>query len=363
MIAYWLERFRPRRSCRRRCCWRSWRPGPGPTTSAVSLLGCVVGAPSLSCCWRSFACGTTSRIATAIAASTPSASWCAANARAVRRDRGRARHRQRVAVVEPGWSVVRAEAARAVRRRRRVLSSCAHITATAAAPPCCSRNIRRSCWCWPPPRRITLRWRSAIAGDLRQRVSRSKSGTTPSGPLRSHATHDRSHRASRRPFFEPVPCYHCGSGDREPFISAAGRPDRQARHVHVRHLPGCGLRYQNPRVTLDHIGEYYDDDYIAHRKKRNWGLLTPLVEHGMNKLDADKDRIVVALRLARRAQRGARRRLRRRHVPAAHPPAVRLDGRRARLQGPVEPSVARRRRVPPRPLLRGAARRPSGSIS
>jgi SAM-dependent methyltransferase len=93
-------------------------------------------------------------------------------------------------------------------------------------------------------------------------------------------------------FFEPVPCYQCGSVDREPFISAeddlTGKPGTFT-FVTCR---TCGLRYQNPRVTLDHIGEYYDDHYIAHRKKRNWGLLTPLVEHGMNKLDADKDRIV-----------------------------------------------------------------------
>ena len=58
----------------------------------------------------------------------------------------------------------------------------------------------------------------------------------------------------------------------------------------------CGLAYQNPRVPLEHIGAYYDDDYIAHRKKRDWGLLTPLFERAMNKLDADKDRHRLALR-------------------------------------------------------------------
>lgn len=93
-------------------------------------------------------------------------------------------------------------------------------------------------------------------------------------------------------YFESVPCYLCGSRDSEPFISAqddlTGKPGTFT-FVTCR---SCALRYQNPRVTLDHIGEYYDDNYIAHRKKRRWGLLTPLVEHGMNKLDADKDRIV-----------------------------------------------------------------------
>ena len=93
-------------------------------------------------------------------------------------------------------------------------------------------------------------------------------------------------------FFESVSCYLCGSADCEPFISAqddlTGKPGTFT-FVTCR---SCGLRYQRPRVTLDHIGEYYDDNYIAHRKKRRWGMFTPLVEHGMNKLDADKDRIV-----------------------------------------------------------------------
>jgi SAM-dependent methyltransferase len=93
-------------------------------------------------------------------------------------------------------------------------------------------------------------------------------------------------------YFESVPCYLCGSRDSEPFITAqddlTGKPGTFT-FVTCR---SCHLRYQSPRVTLDHIGEYYDDNYIAHRKKRRWGLLTPLVEHGMNKLDADKDRIV-----------------------------------------------------------------------
>jgi SAM-dependent methyltransferase len=93
-------------------------------------------------------------------------------------------------------------------------------------------------------------------------------------------------------YFESVSCYLCASRDSEPFISAqddlTGKPGTFT-FVTCR---GCGLRYQNPRVTLDHIGEYYDDNYIAHRKKRRWGVMTPLVERGMNKLDADKDRIV-----------------------------------------------------------------------
>ena len=94
------------------------------------------------------------------------------------------------------------------------------------------------------------------------------------------------------PRMEAVPCYLCGTADHDPFISAqddlTGRPGT----FHFVSCRSCGLRYQNPRVTLEAIAEYYDDHYIAHRKKRDWGILTSLVERGMRKLDLDKDRIV-----------------------------------------------------------------------
>lgn len=94
------------------------------------------------------------------------------------------------------------------------------------------------------------------------------------------------------PALESVDCYLCGSRDCDVFIHAeddlGGTP---GRFQFVR-CSRCTLVYQNPRVTLDAIAAYYDDTYIAHRKKRNWGLLTPLFERAMNKLDADKARIV-----------------------------------------------------------------------
>ena len=94
------------------------------------------------------------------------------------------------------------------------------------------------------------------------------------------------------PLVEPVPCYLCGATDHDPFISAQDDLTGKPGTFYFVTCRGCGLRYQNPRVALDHIGEYYDDQYIAHRRKRNWGILTPLVDRGMNKLDVDKDRIV-----------------------------------------------------------------------
>ena len=91
---------------------------------------------------------------------------------------------------------------------------------------------------------------------------------------------------------ESVRCYLCGSSNSKPFIHAeddlGGTPGR-FRFVRC---SSCALVYQNPRVTLEAIGAYYDDTYIAHRKKRDWGVLTPLFERAMNRLDCDKARVV-----------------------------------------------------------------------
>jgi SAM-dependent methyltransferase len=94
------------------------------------------------------------------------------------------------------------------------------------------------------------------------------------------------------PMFEPVRCYLCGESNSRFFISAeddlTGKPGR----FQFVTCNGCGLVYQNPRVTLERIGEFYDDQYIAHRKTRPWGPLAPLFDRAMNKLDADKERLI-----------------------------------------------------------------------
>lgn len=92
--------------------------------------------------------------------------------------------------------------------------------------------------------------------------------------------------------FEPVNCYACGSRESTPFVNAeddlTGKP---GRFIFVR-CRNCRLAYQNPRLKLEHIGAYYDDEYIAHRKKTDWGWLTPLYARAMDKLDRDKAAIV-----------------------------------------------------------------------
>jgi SAM-dependent methyltransferase len=92
--------------------------------------------------------------------------------------------------------------------------------------------------------------------------------------------------------FEAVDCYHCGANHAVPFITAeddlTGRPGRFT-FVRCRH---CGLVYQSPRLTLDRIKPYYDGEYLAHRKRTDWGLLSPLFAAAMNSVDREKLRIV-----------------------------------------------------------------------
>jgi SAM-dependent methyltransferase len=91
---------------------------------------------------------------------------------------------------------------------------------------------------------------------------------------------------------EAVCCYLCGSSDHRELLFAeddlTGKPGRFRFVI----CEACGLAYQNPRLTMERVAEYYDDRYIAHRKQRDWGLLTPLFNRAMAKLDADKERLV-----------------------------------------------------------------------
>ena len=68
------------------------------------------------------------------------------------------------------------------------------------------------------------------------------------------------------PFLEEVPCYGCGDRSGRPVHRSAGRPDGQAGTFQFVSCGVCGLTYQNPRVSLEHVKDFYDDEYIAHRK-------------------------------------------------------------------------------------------------
>ena len=88
--------------------------------------------------------------------------------------------------------------------------------------------------------------------------------------------------------FETPRCPLCGNAEAVHFIDAeddlGGRPGRFS----FRRCASCDLVYQSPRLRFEHIGFYYDDEYIAHRKKTNWGVLTPLYDWAMGKHDRDK---------------------------------------------------------------------------
>jgi 2-polyprenyl-3-methyl-5-hydroxy-6-metoxy-1,4-benzoquinol methylase len=93
------------------------------------------------------------------------------------------------------------------------------------------------------------------------------------------------------PLLEDVHCYGCGSPGGVHLVDAeddlTGKP---GRFTFVR-CERCGLAFQNPRVSIDRIRDYYDDEYIAHRRT-NWGLLNKAFDRAMDRLDAAKDRIV-----------------------------------------------------------------------
>jgi SAM-dependent methyltransferase len=94
------------------------------------------------------------------------------------------------------------------------------------------------------------------------------------------------------PRFETVSCYLCGSTDSVELLW--GEDDLTGKPGRFRYVTcvDCGLAYQNPRLTVDEVKEYYDGEYIAHRKKTDWGVLTPFYEWAMDRHDRQKDALV-----------------------------------------------------------------------
>ena len=93
------------------------------------------------------------------------------------------------------------------------------------------------------------------------------------------------------PFLEEVPCYGCGDRSGRPFIEAQDDLTGKPGTFQFVSCGACGLTYQNPRVSLEHVKDFYDDEYIAHRKT-NWGVLNKAFDRAMNQLDESKDRLV-----------------------------------------------------------------------
>ncbi len=97
---------------------------------------------------------------------------------------------------------------------------------------------------------------------------------------------------ARTPDLESTTCYLCGSDSARPFIGAeddlTGKPGRFS----FVSCDECTLVYQQPRIPLSGIKAYYDDDYIAHRRHSDWGIMRRFFERSMDRLDASKEDIV-----------------------------------------------------------------------
>jgi SAM-dependent methyltransferase len=91
---------------------------------------------------------------------------------------------------------------------------------------------------------------------------------------------------------EDVACYLCDSRDYNAFIQAQDDLSGKAGTFHFVRCGSCGLAYQQPRIVFDEIGAFYDEEYIAHRKKSDWGILTKFYNARMGKHDRDKWGIV-----------------------------------------------------------------------
>lgn len=91
---------------------------------------------------------------------------------------------------------------------------------------------------------------------------------------------------------ESVACYYCGNSSFSPLVIAQDDLTGKPGDFRFVTCDQCGLAYQTPRIPLERIGEWYDDEYISHRKKTQWGPLTWFYRRGMDKHDRDKERLV-----------------------------------------------------------------------
>jgi SAM-dependent methyltransferase len=122
---------------------------------------------------------------------------------------------------------------------------------------------------------------------------------TPLHRTTPQASHDEKRNAREaRPIgapgveMESVSCYLCGSDSRSHFLYAEDDLSGLPGTFQFVTCNDCGLKYQHPRIPVENIKAYYDDEYLSHRKRANWGPLTKLYQWGMDKHDRDKDALV-----------------------------------------------------------------------
>jgi 2-polyprenyl-3-methyl-5-hydroxy-6-metoxy-1,4-benzoquinol methylase len=95
-----------------------------------------------------------------------------------------------------------------------------------------------------------------------------------------------------QPMLETIDCYDCGGSAATDFVLAQDDLTGKPGNFRFVKCNRCGLVYQNPRIALSHIRDYYDDEYIAHRKKSDWGILTWFYNYAMDKHDRQKEQLV-----------------------------------------------------------------------
>src|SRR5207342_1740830 len=83
-----------------------------------------------------------------------------------------------------------------------------------------------------------------------------------------------------------------GSSETTPFLEAEDDLTGKPGMFRFVTCLGCGLRFQNPRLSIENIKAYYDNEYIAHRKKSDWGVLTGFFNWVMDRHDRQKDALV-----------------------------------------------------------------------
>jgi ubiquinone/menaquinone biosynthesis C-methylase UbiE len=91
---------------------------------------------------------------------------------------------------------------------------------------------------------------------------------------------------------EIVKCLSCGHDSSHFFIKAKDDLSGMPGEFGFVQCDSCNLVYQNPRITLENIPTYYDDDYIAYRKRSDWGILSKFHKRSMEKHDLEKLEIV-----------------------------------------------------------------------
>ena len=91
---------------------------------------------------------------------------------------------------------------------------------------------------------------------------------------------------------EWIRCYYCGGESWTELVAAQDDLTGKPGDFRFVTCDKCGLAYQNPRIDIENIKQYYDEEYIAHRKKTDWGPLTRFYEYAMDKHDRQKNAIV-----------------------------------------------------------------------